>query len=296
MKNNFGYYLAKSSSLWKMAKQKRGFGFKMSMFFYWLMSFLGHIFLVSAPIFAIADNNIAIMLDETHDVNLEKAFDRVADNYKSLFIAMLFVRLKVLAIAVFIAVAWVIMMPFYASTTSMIVSVAAGIILFISAFVVIYRNTGLGSVAARTKGISAGDILHCNKLGKEKTSGMALGIFFLKLLVDVLPIAVIAFAVYYHFVLFMNGLYGNPVETIDLFQIINVVVSLIAIFFWVFVFAPISHNLNTALMLCQKDNVISEKTIIVKQIPSSEIKYQPVFDDDPPTFPFNPADRRHGGK
>lgn len=292
MKNKFGYYLAKSSSLWRMAKSKRGFGFRMTMFFYWLMSFIGHIFLISAPVFAIADNNIAIMLDETHDVNLEKAFDHVAERYKSLFVAMLFVRLRVWAIGVFLLVMWAMTMSFFITTMSMIISIVMAVIFVIAAFIVFYKNTGLGSIAARTNDISAGDILHCNKLGKEKISAMALGVFMLKLLTDVIPLAAVVVILYLNLTLYLNGVYATQ----DIWSIANLVISLISTLIWVFILSPISTNLNTALMLCQKENVISEKTIIVKQIVGSEIKYEPVFDDDPPTFPFNPADRSHGGK
>ena len=73
----FGFYFRKGYVLAKMAMKGKSLFTKLLLGLYLILSFFGKIIFFLRPIFLIADSNLAMMIVEGHDFELEKLFEGV---------------------------------------------------------------------------------------------------------------------------------------------------------------------------------------------------------------------------
>lgn len=278
---NFNFYFKKGLILAKMALKGKSIFTKLLLGLYLILSFIGKLFFFTRPIFLIADNNLAMMIVEGHDFELNKLFEGVntKNRYSSLLLANIFVEGIALAAAVIFVVpflVWGLMPNLYNYQVSPFIfvsvfGVAASILLV--ALLIIYSP--MGYIATKGKDLNAGDILFLSKEGSANAKGKILGINLLN---------------YLFILLILGALIGGAIVVANIMRDEYGVVLLAANFiimgiFIVLIFVDLFllPIFKMAILISQYalffDNV-QAKHIVVATKGSSSNEYVPIFSDD----------------
>lgn len=278
---NFNFYFKKGLILAKMALKGKSIFTKLLLGLYLILSFIGKLFFFTRPIFLIADNNLAMMIVEGHDFELNKLFEGVnsKNRYSSLLLANIFVEGIALAAAVIFVVpflVWGLMPNLYNYQVSPFIfvsvfGVAASILLV--ALLIIYAP--MGYIATKGKDLNAGDILFLSKEGSANAKGKILGINLLN---------------YLFILLILGALIGGAIIVANIMRDEYSVVLLAANFiimgiFIVLIFVDLFllPIFKMAILISQYalffDNV-QAKHIVVATKGSSSNEYVPIFSDD----------------
>lgn len=276
--HSFGFYLKKGFALTKLMFRKRSFLDKLILALYFIGSLVGKLVFFLRPAFLIGDQNIALMLNEGHDVEVSKIFEGVNDKkrYTSLLLSSLFIDAIVIGLAVVLVVPFVV-----GSFTSDLVSVTVSmsIIYEVSAVVVgvlyvalLYIYSPMGFVTAKGVDLSAGDVLF---LARKASKGNV-GKFILLGIICYLPIYVSLGAIIGLAFVFLI----LAVNATELFVIGAVVMLILIPVLEVFVFARLKVAYETAFYAICSDSVIVKHVVLAKRNTTSFEEYVGVFSDD----------------
>ena len=160
-----------------MALKRLSFFQKLLLALYFVGSFIGKFIFFLRPIFQIGDQNLALMLNEAHDLELNKIFEGTNDKkrYSSLLLSSLFVDAILVGLAVLLIVPFFVygrMATYTSARVAMVVimSVAAVlIVVLLIALLLIYSPSGF--MAAKGVNLSAGDIMFLSAKASKGNKG-----------------------------------------------------------------------------------------------------------------------------
>lgn len=276
--HSFGYYFKRGSQLAKLLFSKRSFFDKLLLTLYFIGSLFGKFFFFTRPIFLIGDQNIALMLNEGHDVEVNKIFEGVNDKkrYSSLLLSNFFVDLIMFgAILIFVVPSLVfgLITPFDSSLLiAMIIVILGSIIvtLMYVALLVIYLP--MGFVAAKGVDLSAGDILYLSKKATKGNKGLVIGTYIVYSLFIFLVLGGILGIAFLFYMLAINE---------EELLVIPAYVALICLpILEIFVITRFRVALVSSLYAIYSDAIMTKHVVISKRAVSSFEEYVAVFSDD----------------
>lgn len=278
---NFSFYFRKGFALTKMSLKGKGVFTKLILGLYLILSFFGKMFLFLRPIFLIADNNLAMMIVEAHDFEVNKLFEGINNKrrYTSLLLSNLYLEGIILIAAVAFVVPFVVwsILPGFSNPTipPMIFAIVAAVVVFVISIMIVLMYSPIGFVTTKGKNLGAGDILFLSKEGSKGIKGKVFFTNFLNRLFIVLIFGLI-FLVIYLFVIFLRDEYGQP------FMAVNFIVMLILagfVFLNIFVLTTFRLSNLVSLYSIYFDSV-ETKHIVTSTRGAAQESYVPLFTDD----------------
>ena len=264
-----------------MALKGKGVFTKLALGLYLILSFFGKMFLFLRPIFLIADNNLAMMIVEAHDFEINKLFEGVnyRKRYSSLLLSNLFIEGIMLASAIAFLSPFVIWSVLPTAFYNKIIPPSVFIILVSVVVVVIsimltLLYSPMGFVACKGKGLSSGDILFLSKEGSKGIKGKVFWLNFLTYLF--LGLIFAGFVIVCYLIIYFLREGNQP--TI----LANIFVALILIgFIFLDVFGLIGLRLRLLVSLYSLYyDSVETKHIVVSTRGASQEAYIPLFTDD----------------
>ena len=278
---NFSFYFKKGLILAKMSLKGKSIFTKLLLGLYLILSFFGKLLFFTRPIFLIADNNLAMMIVEGHDFELNKLFEGVNSKkrYSSVLLANLFVEGIVLAASIIFVVPFVVwsLIPntYNAQVSPLIFVTIFGSAVAVFYFILTIIYSPMGYIAVKGKDLNAGDILFLSKEGSANAKGKVLGISLLNyLIISLILGAFIGGAIAVANIL--KDEYGMVLIGAN-FAILAILILLIIVD--VFLLAIFKMAEVISLYSLFYDNV-QAKHIVVTTKGSSSNEYVPIFSDD----------------
>lgn len=279
--HSFSFYMKKGSALTKTVLRKKNFFDKFLLACYFLASFLGKFIFFVRPIFEIADQNIGLMLNEGHDIEINKIFEGVNDKkrYTSLLLSTLFIDFICLGLAVMTVLPSILLMAnsrtqmlYYIGLGLFFLSTIGVIILFCGLYV---RYAPIGFVAAKGMDLTAGDVLYLANKASKGLKGKIIGLYILDNLLTVLVLgAVIAIMI-----IGINSQFTGM--EVNIAAVITTGVCALAIpILQIFVFSRQQTKLVASLYALYSENVEVKHIVIAKRDASTFEEYTALFTDD----------------
>ena len=278
---NFSFYFKKGLVLAKLACKGKSVFTKLLLGLYLIVSFFGKLLFLTRPIFLIADNNLALMVVEGHDFEINKLFEGVNNKkrYSSLLLANLFIEgifIGAFIILVLPFIIWSVLPQYYNATVNPLIfvyvfsGVVSALYLVLS---IIYAP--MGYITVKGKDLNSGDILFLSKEGSSNAKGKILGLYFLHYLFIYLILgALIGGAIA------IASLMKDPYGVIYFYvNFIILAIFLVLAVLDIFVLSKFKMALIISLYSLFRDN-IPAKHIIVATKGSSTGEYVPIFSDD----------------
>ena len=278
---NFSFYYKKGMVLAKMAMKGKSLFTKMLLGLYLILSTFGKLFLFLRPIFIIADNNLAMMIVEGHDFEINKLFEGInrKKRYSSVLLSTLFIEGIVLVSAVLLLlpyVIWALYPTLYNLKVSPYIFLSVfsfGVAALSLALGLVYSP--LGFVACKGKDLSVGDMLFLSKEGSKSVKGKVVGLEIIHNLIISLVIAALIFAAYF------VGLYtrDNNGEVYIFANFIIMGLFVLLAFLDVFFLSFFRLSLLVSLYSIFFDNVEAKHIIVARRGVKGD-QFVPLFADD----------------
>ena len=276
----FGFYFKKGYVLAKMAMKGKSFFTKLLLGLYLILSFFGKMIFFLRPIFLIADNNLAMMIVEGHDFEINKVFEGVNSKkrYSSLLISGMFVD-GIALIATLLLVGpfavWQITTLYNPYMPPLIFIIIFGIAAAVLSIMLELCYSPMGFVACRGKDLSSGDVLYLAKEGSVGIKGKVFGACFVNYLV---------------IVLFMAFFFGVPaVLAANMFDdegYVAIFVNIVCVLFFIgfvmvdlFVLSFFRLSVKISLYSIYYDSVETRHVVIAKKGTAKD-SFVPLFTDD----------------
>ena len=276
----FGFYFKKGYVLTKMALKGKNIFTKLLLGLYLILSFFGKILFFLRPIFLVADNNLAMMITEGHDFEIDKLFEGINSKkrYSSLLLSCLFID------GISLVTTIVMVAPFFAWNASglynpyvppmifvIIFAIASAVLMFI--FQIMYSP--MGFVACKGKDLSAGDILYLSREGSAAIKGKIFGLCFISYLIILL---VVGLLIYIPFFMGLNFIDEEGYVAI----FVNFVALILFMAFMVvdvFILMGVRLSLKISLYSLFNDS-IEAKHVIIARKGGAKNEFVPLFEDD----------------
>ena len=276
----FGFYLKKGFVLAGRAMKGKSFFTKLLLGLYLILSFFGKMIFFLRPIFLIGDNNLAMMIVEGHDFEINKVFEGVnaKKRYSSLLLSGIFVDgLALIATLLLVGPFGVwygtgLWNPYMPPIIFVIIFGVAALVLTI---ILELCYAPMGFVTCKGKDLSCGDVLYLGKEGSVGIKGKIFGVCFINYLVIVLFMAV-CFGV----PLFMGLTIFDDEDYVAL--IVNIVATILFlafIFLDIFVLSTFRLSCKISLYSLYFDNVEAKHVIIARKANGKDV-FVPLFADD----------------
>jgi len=283
MRKSYLSYRKKAVDLSKFALRKHKFKGKIEYAIYCVVSFFAKFIVFLRPLFVIADTNIAIMIEETHDFCIDKAFEGAKQRYGELLIATLKVDLTVI-----VMLCLVTLPGNYAKYSDIVHDDEFGLTLVTKVLPVVFWAIGYlvavrigttyaatGYIATKGKDLDAGDLLLNSKRGTKGCKAVLWIHWVLNYLFrDGLLFALIRAVIYVYEI---NEVNSTPLWGFTLFCIGGMFVYA---FLYVNIFAPLNLRYEQTKYCIFQDNVPVKRTYVVKQITGESDGITPVFTDE----------------
>ena len=276
----FGFYFKKGFVLAGRALKGKSFFTKLLLGLYLILSFFGKMIFFLRPIFLIADNNLAMMIVEGHDFEINKIFEGVnaKKRYSSLLISCIFVDgLAFIAALILVGpfLGWFFSGLYNPYLPPIIFVIIFGIAAVVFTIMIELCYAPMGFISAKGKDLSGGDVLYLGKEGSVGIKGKIFGVMF----VDYLVI-----------ILFMVVLIGVPLVLGSIWfddeDYVSIIVNFIAIIFFlafifcdIFVLSTFRLSMKISLYSLYYDNVEAKHVIIAKR-GNAKDEFVPLFTDD----------------
>ena len=283
----FGFYFKKGFVLAKMAMKGKSLFTKLLLGLYLILSFLGKICVFTRPIFLIADSNLAMMIVEGHDVEINKLFEGINSKkrYSSLLLSCMFIDGIAIVTMLLLVVPFILWQnispdhPLFNSALPPIIfvaifAIAAAALLIV--FNVVYAPAGF--VTCKGKDLTSGDVLYLAKEGSAAIKGKIVGLFIANYL---LLLLVVGIFVAIPFVL--GNLIFNENDEVALF--VNFVILADILLFAVvdvFFLSSIRLSIKVSYYSLFFDSVEAKHVIIAKKSTLKDT-FIPLFSDDKET-------------
>ena len=277
---NFGFYFKKGLVLAGRATKGKSFFVKLLLGLYLILSFFGKMIFFLRPIFLIADNNLAMMIVEGHDFEINKVFEGVNSKkrYSSLLLSCIFVDgLAFIAAIILVGpfAGWYASLLWNPYLPPLIFMIIFGIAAAVLTIMLELCYAPMGFVACKGKDLSCGDVLYLAKEGSVGIKGKIFGICFVHYLIIVLVFGV---------------LFGVPVALgstmFDEEGYVSIVVNFVAIIFFIaFIFAdvfllmPLRLAIKVSLFSLYYDSVETKHVVIARK-GNTKDEFVPLFADD----------------
>lgn len=278
---NLSFYFKKGTTLAKMVMKGKSFFTKMLLGLYLILSTFGKLFFITRPIFIIADNNLAMMIVEGHDFELNKLFEGINSKkrYSSVLLSTLFIEgIFLAATLVFVVpyIIWAAIPPLYNLMVSPYIFVSVfSFAVSILLLVLTLTYSPLGFIACKGTDLNVGDLLFLSKEGSANAKGKVFGLNFVHDLVISLVLAVIILGAYF-VALYVRDDYG---EVYVFTNFIVLGLFIILAFVDIFVLSFFRLSLIISMYSLFYDNV-EAKHIVVARRGTKGDEFIPLFSDD----------------
>ena len=276
----FGFYFKKGFVLAGMAMKGKGAFTRLLLGLYLVVSFFGKLFLFTRPVFLIADSNLAMMITEGHDFEINKIFEGINSKkrYSSLLLASLFVEGIALAAALVMIVPFLIwsMTPFLnPNLPPMIFMIIFGVAVLVLVIALVIAYSPMGFVTAKGKDLNSGDILFLAKQGSASAQGKVVGAFIVTYLLLLLIIGAFV-GVSILLALFIRDETGYPSIVVNF-----IILVLIIVFIYVDIFLLSYFRLAIKITLYSVFfDSVEAKHIILARKANGKDEFVPLFSDD----------------
>ena len=276
----FGFYFKKGFVLAKMAMKGKSFFTKLLLGLYLILSFLGKIVFFLRPIFLIADNNLAMMIVEGHDFEIDKIFEGVNNKkrYSSLLLSCIFVD------GISLAAALIMVTPFAVWSATplynpylppIIFAIIFGIAAAVFSVILQIIYSPMGFVTCKGKDLSSGDVLYLAKEGSAAIKGKIFGIVILNYL-----FLAIFFAIFFYIPVFLGSNFFDEENYVAIFvNFVTLFLFIGFIFADVFLLSKFKLSMRISLYSLFYDNVETRHVIIAKR-GNLKDSFVPLFSDD----------------
>ncbi len=277
--HSFGYYFKKGHELTKLVFKKLSLLDKILLGLYFLGSLIGKLIFFIRPVFLIADQNIALMISETHDLEINKIFEGVNNKrrYTSLLLSNLYIDIIILGIAVALVVPFAIYLPFALRTGTQVLPISlmsfGGVVGGIIAVIMVLAYFPQGYVTTKGQNLSAGDILLLSKQASKGNRGKIFLIYFLNYLIIS---AVLSLVILVFYVFFINTTMNNR----WIFSSIIIGILLIYSVLEISVFPLLKVRTEVSLYCLCQDAVETKHIVIARRNASDKEEYVAIFTDD----------------
>ena len=246
---------------------------------YFLGSLIGKLIFFIRPVFLIADQNIGLMISETHDLEISKIFEGVNNKrrYSSLLLSNLFIDIIALGLLVALVVPFAIYLPFSYRTGTQVLAISlmsfGGVVTSIVATIVILAYLPQGFVTAKGSNLSAGDVLLLSKHASKGNKGKIFLIYFLNYLIISAVLSLVIVMCYFFW-------RSSTLSNRWIFAIVIVVVLLIYSMLELLLFPHIKVRAEVSLYCLYQDAVEAKHIVIAKRNSADKEEYIAVFTDD----------------
>lgn len=281
----FGFYFKKGFVLTSMAMKGKGFFTKLLLGLYLILSFFGKLIFFLRPIFLIADNNLAMMVVEGHDVEIDKIFEGINSKkrYSSLLLSCIFVDgLSLVAAAIMVGpfLAWELTsvsgFPLYnTNLPPYIFIIIFGVVALVLTFVLQLMYCPMGFVTCKGKDLSCGDVLYLAKQGSASVKGKIIGISLINYLFILIFLAIFLVPPFV-----LAQLFFDDMGEVAIFvNFTGIVLFIIFMLFDVFVLSTFRMSMKISLYSVFFDNVEAKHVIIARK-GNLKDSFVPLFSDD----------------
>ena len=264
-----------------MSLKGKGVFTKLILGLYLILSFFGKMFLFLRPVFLIADNNLAMMVVEAHDFEVNKLFEGINNKkrYTSLLLANLYIEgILLIAAVAFLApyLIWSLIPAFYnPNIPPMIFVIVASVVVVVIGIMLALTYSPIGFVTTKGKNLSAGDVMLLSKEGSKGIKGKVFATNFLIYLFIILIFAAF-FLVVYLLVLFLRDESGQVLIFVNF-----VVMLILAGFIFLNIFVLISLRLSRLVSLYSiYFDSVETKHIVTSTRGAKQEAFVPLFSDD----------------
>ena len=276
----FGFYFKKGFVLAGRAMKGKSFFTKLLLGLYLILSFFGKMIFFLRPIFLIADNNLAMMIVEGHDFEINKVLEGVNSKkrYSSLLLSGIFVD-GIAFISTLLLVGpfgvWYATGLWNPYMNPLIFVIVFGVAALVLTIILELCYAPMGFVACKGKDLSCGDVLYLGKEGSVGIKGKIFGVCFVNYLV---------------IILFMAVCFGVPLflglTLFDEEDYVHIVVNIAALVFFlafifldVFVLSIFRLSCKISLYSLYFDSVEAKHVVIATQGNGKDV-FLPLFADD----------------
>ena len=276
----FGFYFKKGFVLARRAAKGKSFFTKLLLGLYLILSFFGKMIFFLRPIFLVADNNLAMMIVEGHDFEINKVFEGVNSKkrYSSLLLSCFFVD-GIAFIATLILVApfgvWLATGLYNPYMPPIIFLIIFGVAAAVLTIMLELCYAPKGYVTCKGKDLSCGDVLYLAKEGSVGIKGKIFGICLVNYLV---------------IFLFMAVFFGLPVLLgltmfddegyVSIFANFIIIILFVGFIFCdLFVLSVNRLAMKISLYSLYYDSVEAKHVIIAKRGNTKDV-FIPLFSDD----------------
>ena len=276
----FGFYFKKGFVLARRAAKGKSFFTKLLLGLYLILSFFGKMIFFLRPIFLIGDNNLAMMIVEGQDFEINKVFEGVnaKKRYSSLLLSGMFVD-GLAFIATLILVGpfgiwfatglWNPYMPPY------IFMIIFGVAAVVFTVILELCYAPMGFVTCKGKDLSCGDVLYLGKEGSVGIKGKIFGVCFVNYLLIILVMAVC-----FGIPLFMGLTIFDDEDYVHiLVNIVATVLFLLFVFLDIFVLSKLRLSCKISLYSLYFDSVEAKHVVIARKANGKDV-FVPLFADD----------------
>lgn len=272
MERKYSYFFKKASNLNSFTFKKN----KSSIFLralYLLVSLVGKIFIFTRPIFAIADNNYLAMIEQTHSFSFLKIFEGTTKKEKYLHLLGFYLIVDV----TFISIALPITLPCYfflnnghGTEVTRTVFTILDFLPYVIWAIISPNLVAVGYLGHKSSTLDISDYFFSSF---KATKGFRVPLFFTGLLTLILSslIVVLPIVLFYQFI---------NIFTNDATMIFTTLVYILMLVIYIFLLTPLYMNFKMANYLYFSEHAIAKKTVTVKQVPGTKVKYAPLFSED----------------
>lgn len=279
--HSFGYYFKKGSAITGFVYRKKSILEKVVLALYLITSWIGKLFFFLRPIFLIGDQNIAIMMNETHDIEINKIFEGINNKkrYSSLLISSLLIDSIVFGLFVLIEVPLAIIIAVVPSMyVYPMVGMITGFMLLVIVWIILMtKYDPMGFVATKGQDLTSGDLCY---ISSQATKGKK-GIIFLHYLINYGIIYLVQAT------LITISVFLIITSTIYVIHIMVLVVVFIAFAYMILeltLFARLRVNCVNSLYSLYKDTIDTKHVTLAKKNSSTFDEYVALFTDDKEEF------------
>ena len=276
----FSFYFKKGFVLAGRAMKGKSFFTKLLLGLYLILSFFGKMIFFLRPIFLIADNNLAMMIVEGHDFEINKVLEGVnaKKRYSSLLLSGIFVD-GIAFISTLLLVGpfgvWYATGLWNPYMNPLIFVIVFGVAALVLTLILELCYAPMGFVACKGKDLSCGDVLYLGKEGSVGIKGKIFGVCFVNYLIVIL---------------FMAFCFGLPLflgfTMFDEEDYVHIVVNIVAlilfiafIFLDVFVLSIFRLSCKISLYSLYFDSVEAKHVVIATKGNGKDV-FLPLFADD----------------
>ena len=276
----FGFYFQKGFVLAGRATKGKSFFTKLLLGLYLILSFFGKMIFFLRPIFLIADSNLAMMIVEGHDFEINKVFEGVNSKkrFSSLLVSGIFVD-GIALIATLILVGpflvWHITELWNPYMPPIIFVVIFGVAAAVLTVMLQLCYAPMGFVTCKGKDLSSGDILYLAKEGSVGIKGKIFGTIFANYIVMIL-----FFAFFFAIPLLLGLNFFDDEGYVAIFVNIIAIIFFIGFMFVdIFVLSTFRLAMKISLYSIFLDSVETKHVVIAKKANAKD-SFVPLFADD----------------